>query len=217
MPYSNNFSYYVQPEWKSRLHFQPQFCRYYLENNINFLDQQTEWYMDTQSNYLYLSPTQCTDPNTFNSIRGKINTYSLYLSDSTYISFKNMTFFSTAFNVKGSSNIKFENIVFNYSVYSKRAIGHSNAPPKSSIFSGGSYLSVINCVFYGNDGQPIDYSYGSKYGYFYNNLFEYTSYSCIGTNNNATSPGGTGSIYGGFQDTFIYNTVRNYGPSEGSH
>ena len=108
IPNSNNFSYWYYPSWNSTVtHKGAQAWRYYLESNINFIDLESEWYIDTNNNknelYLY-SPYKCTSPNNktaIRSVRGKIKTFSLNIYDSSYINIENLTLFATGFKRLG--------------------------------------------------------------------------------------------------------------------
>eukprot|EP01084_Bolivina_argentea_P157409 274313_1 len=227
IPKSNNFSFWVSKNWKND--GKPADWRYYLENNINFIDLETEWFIDTSTKnkyelYLY-SPFECTSPNNktlFKSIRGKIQTFSLNIFDSSYVNVEDVTLFATGFNITNSNNIKLQNMVFNYTTTSKRSLGVYEYAPISSVFNNGRQidayktgLSVINSIFHGSDGN-IFYYKGNN-GIFKNNLFEYISYSCVGYDNNGGgSSNGVGSVWSsGNNDTFIYNTIRHFGPSVG--
>eukprot|EP01084_Bolivina_argentea_P243351 407974_1 len=174
---SNRFSYSYPSSWTQQ-HFDSKSPRYYLENIFEFLDEETEYYLDTKTNELYLWTPHCKNPNVFTSIRGKQQTFALNISHSSYINVENVTFFGVGMNAIKSDHITLKNINFLYSSYSKRVLGLADAPIAPQLF-GCDYLSMINCVWSSNDGS--NFIYHGNYGLFYNNLFEYTSYSCIGT------------------------------------
>ena len=59
--------------------------RYYLEGFFEFMDQETEYHLDTKNNILYSYTPKCVNPNKISSIRGKTQSFALNISSSSYV------------------------------------------------------------------------------------------------------------------------------------
>ena len=64
------FAYPTVDLWKTKHHY------YYLENDLQFLNTQNEWYFDNSNKYLYVRLLQEKHPNSVN-LRAKVQTYAL--------------------------------------------------------------------------------------------------------------------------------------------
>eukprot|EP01084_Bolivina_argentea_P106896 191173_1 len=209
---SNQFNYTYPSQWKSN--YGNKGNRFYFEGLFDFLDTETEYFLDSKSNMLYIWTPQCKNINTFKSIRGKTQTFALNITSSSYINITNVTFFATGFHIDKSSHIHIENTQFLYPSYSKRVLktNTSNLVPIPSYLYG-SNMIIRNCTFSSMDSPAFLYS--GSHSVFENNLFEYTSYSTVSPY--YTDPSNiAGSITAtGGHDIFIQNTIQNYGPSNG--
>ena len=93
--------------WKTKHHY------YYLENKLEFLNSENEWYYDIENNYIYVRLTNDIDPNLTN-IRVKIEPYVLNLNNANNCIVENINFFGTTLKVNGSDNVDIKNCNFYY-------------------------------------------------------------------------------------------------------
>ena len=82
-------SYPTVDLWKTKHHY------YYLENHLQFLNSQNEWFFDTNDNYLYVRLTNDVHPNSV-QIRAKFQTYAFNIINHN-VNIYNLTFFGTTF------------------------------------------------------------------------------------------------------------------------
>ncbi|MBL7214225.1 MAG: hypothetical protein ISS71_00960 [Phycisphaerae bacterium] len=92
--------------------------RYYLTSHLNCLDQPGEWYYDTNTGRLYLWTEDSDDPS-LHQVRGKVNEYVLNVSNSSYIQFRGIRLFATAFDINGSDHIVFDGVRSSFPSYAK--------------------------------------------------------------------------------------------------
>eukprot|EP01084_Bolivina_argentea_P213654 362792_1 len=208
---SNSFHYSYPKKWEQSKYYSNT-NRFYLEGLFEFMDQQTEFHLDVNSNILYSYSENCKNLNEIHSIRGKTQSHGFYMTDSSFVNVSNIIFFATGFDILQSQFITLDNIIFSYSSFSKRILGNAiTNGPIPSYATNVDNFRVINSTFVGSDSVNIEYN--GQDGYFLNNLFEYTSYSCINPTN---SPGPlSGSLSGSNRTIFTQNTIINYGPQMG--
>ena len=92
--------------WKEKHHY------YYLENKLEFLNTQNEWFYDTSDNYLHVWLTDNNVP-TLNNIRAKVQSYSLYITNPN-VRISNINFFSTTLKGNNSDNLYVNDCNFMY-------------------------------------------------------------------------------------------------------
>ena len=80
-------SYPTVDLWKTKHHY------YYLENHLQFLNSQNEWYFDSSDNYLYVRLTNDVHPDTVD-IRAKFQSYSFNITNHN-VKIYNLNFFGT--------------------------------------------------------------------------------------------------------------------------
>ncbi len=81
----NTFTYDPVDLWKTKHH------DYFLENKLEFLDSEGEWFFDHESSELYFWPPDNADPNILD-IKGKIQSYAFEIIDSDYVEIRNLDF-----------------------------------------------------------------------------------------------------------------------------
>ena len=139
--------------WKTKHHY------YYLENHLQFLNSQNEWYFDDENKYLYVRLLDDTHPNTV-EIRAKVQTYALNLINHN-IHVLNINFFGTT--LKGSKdNILVDNCNFLYpscyahSLYKTNYDNNSTTFDNTTLIKSGSNCSFTRCVFSYTDGIALE-------------------------------------------------------------
>ena len=80
--------------WKTKHHY------YYLENKLEYLNSENEWFFDNTTKYLYVWLPNDEVPSLTN-INTKQQSYSLNVTESDDVSVENINFFSTT--LKGNS------------------------------------------------------------------------------------------------------------------
>ena len=94
--------------WKTKHHY------YYLENKLEYLNSENEWYFDNNTKYLYVRLFNDAIPKWWN-IHAKVKSYSLNIQKRG-VKVRNINFFGTTFRAKNAMNINITNCNFWYQV-----------------------------------------------------------------------------------------------------
>lgn len=99
--------------------------RYYLEGTLPQLDSEEEWLFDKDRDEVLVA----VRPPPSAEIRARVSDYVLVLDDASWVVFANLSFRATTLSVAGNvGNISMQNLVFNYSAVSRRAVGDHSPP-----------------------------------------------------------------------------------------
>lgn len=158
--------------------------RYYLVGKREFVTQPTEWMYDQGTATLFLVPEEGKSVESL-SLNAKFSSWAINITDSSYITVANITFFATALLASDAglnvhpppdpapypkpppagfiSHIQLEGLQFDYPAASKRMLGSILSPDTVTLYApqaGPSSpefrnLSLFNCTFYGSDGPPV--------------------------------------------------------------
>ena len=200
---NNSFTYDPVPESDYRTKHQ----YYFLEKKLEFLDQESEWFFDHETNELYLWPPGNVDPNNLN-IRGKVQSYSFQITNSSYIELKGLHFFASTFKMDNSDYMVVDSSNFLYPSCYKRMLGIVDTEPEMTKITGGSYCTVSQCAFRYTDGGAIETSSGNntiENCYFYHIDYTVTDLSSVMTTIRMN----------GDNNVFRQNTLHRTGASSG--
>merc|ERR1712176_252115 len=164
--------------------------RYFLEDKLELLDVAEEWHHDKDSKVLTFIPPVGTDMSTA-TLRGKVQTYAITITDSQHLLIKNLEFFATTIKASSSSKTEYvdkitlDSLKFMYPSYSKRMLGEIGLiewTDLSGKFKGkkpdgccGSF-KFINNYFYGSDGVALAY-HGDEGSTLENNYFKHNDWT----------------------------------------
>lgn len=153
------FYYPTVALWKEKHHY------YYLENKLEFLTAQNEWYFDQENKYLYVRLNNDVNPNNV-VIRSKIQTYALKLTNHN-ITLSNISFFGNTFlGDKNNLNINQCNFLYpNCYARSINKINYDNTDDSydsTTMIKSGTNCRVYQCVFKYTDGIAIEMWGGSN-------------------------------------------------------
>ena len=200
---NNSFTYDPVPESDYRTKHQ----YYFLEKKLEFLDQESEWFFDHETNELYIWPPGNVDPNNLN-IRGKVQSYSFQITNSSYIELKGLHFFASTFKMDNSDYMVVDSSNFLYPSCYKRMLGIVDTEPEMTKITGGSYCTISQCAFRYTDGGAIETSSGNntiENCYFYHIDYTVTDLSSVMTT----------IRMGGSNNVFRQNTLHRTGASSG--
>jgi hypothetical protein len=200
---SNSFTYAQVPDdaYRTKHHY------YFLEKKLEFLDQESEWFFDHETNELYFWPSGNADPNNLN-IRGKVQSYSFQIENSDYIELKGLHFFASTFKMENSDYMVVDSCNFLYPSCYKRMLDVVDTEPEMTLITGGSYCTVSQCAFRYTDGGAIETSGGTntiENCYFYHIDYTVTDLSSVMTT----------IRMGGSNNVFRQNTLHRTGASSG--
>ena len=220
-------NYFIYNDTFGRITFNAKKSRYFIENKLGLLDSPEEWYFDKETSFLYFIPPQGREFNSTTRLRGKVQTYTMTISDSQHVVLKNIDFFGTTLRGVSSyktgsfiDNIRFDSLNFIYPCSSKRMLKETSlsecttlngrrGPKKPTDHWGRFYF--FNNTFHGSDGPALEYL-GSN-TVLENNLFEYNDWTSA---NSLIGEGGHGTTeITSIHDTYIRNTFRYNGESHG--
>ena len=150
--------------WKTKHHY------YYLENKLEFLNSENEWYFDNATKYLYVWLTGDAVPNLQN-IRAKTQSYSLNVTASN-VAVKDINFFSTTLKGNNADNLLVKDCNFQYaSCYAHMLdqinYGSNIDPTSNEVFTSQTYINsssnvhINGCAFRYTDGDVIHVSGGN--------------------------------------------------------
>jgi len=195
----NTFTYEPVDLWKTKHH------DYFLEQKLEFLDSEGEWFYDADLSKIYFWPPNDINPNTLN-IRGKIQSYAFNVTNSDYIEIKNLDFFGTTFNFHNSDNALIEHCNLFYPSCYKRMLGITGTQPEMSIFTSSSNCKVSNSAFRYTDGSALEmYSNNNTID---NCYFYHIDYTATDLNGLMTT-----IQMGGDNNIFRRNTMHKMGAS----
>ena len=195
----NTFTYDPVPAWKTKHH------DYFLEGKLEFLDADSEWFFDPETKELYFWAPGGEDPNHL-QIRGKVQSYAFEVTNSDYVTIKNLEFFGTTFKFTNSDYGLVDGCNLYYPSSYKRMLGVVDTIPDMSIFLSSSYCKVIRSAFRYTDGAALEMYSGNNTiedCYFYH--IDYTATDLNGLMT-TIQMGGAGNI-------FRRNTLHKLGAS----
>ena len=195
----NTFTYAPVDLWKTKHH------DYFLENKLEFLDNEGEWFFDNELSELYFWPPNNTDPNTLN-IKGKIQSYAFEIIDSDYVEIKNLEFFGTTFKFDNCDYSLVDHCNLFYPSCYKRMLGVIGVEPEMSVFRSSSYCKVSNSAFRYVDGSALEMYSGNNT--IDNCYFYHIDYTATDLNGLMTT-----IQMGGSNNTFKRNTMHKMGAS----
>ena len=150
--------------WKEKHHY------YYLENKLEFLNSENEWFFDNTSKYLYVWLEGDAVPNSQN-IRAKVQSYSLNVTADD-VTVENINFFGTTLKGNGAANLTVKDCDFLYSSCYAHMLDQINygtpiAPATNEVFetqtrvTSSSNVKFEGCAFRYTDGDVIHTSGGN--------------------------------------------------------
>jgi hypothetical protein len=131
--------------------------QYYVENKLEFVDTQKEWFFDTATKDMYLWAPGGGAPT--GDIRGKVQSFAIDFRNCEYINLKGINFFGTTANYYRNKYMILEDCNFLYPSCSKRMLGITSYRDRMFFSQVNkdqlSYCSVINCTFENTDSEAI--------------------------------------------------------------
>ena len=113
---------------------------FFIEGLASLIDLPTEWSYDAPSRKLSVMTPDGLAPNAKGRVvRGKAQTYAFNITDASYLTIANITFFGTTINARGDiPNMRWESLDFQYPSFSKRMLGSDRtASPTTLVATGG--------------------------------------------------------------------------------
>ena len=150
--------------WKEKHHY------YYLENKLEFLNSENEWFFDNSTKYLYVWLEGDAVPNS-QSIRAKVQSYSLNVTADD-VTVENINFFGTTLKGNGAANLTVRDCDFMYSSCYAHMLDQINygtpiAPATNEVFetqtrvTSSANVKFEGCAFRYTDGDVIHTSGGN--------------------------------------------------------
>ena len=151
--------------WKTKHHY------YYLENKLEYLNSENEWYFDNENKYLYVRLSRHQIPSNLN-IRAKVENYALNISAKN-VKIEKINFFGTTFKANNADYLLVKNCNFLYpSCYAHMLgqinSGHDLEPANNEVFEtntriiNSSKCIIDKCAFKYIDGDVLHVSGGSN-------------------------------------------------------
>tara|TARA_B100001287_G_scaffold59843_1_gene47950 strand:- start:920 stop:3076 length:2157 start_codon:yes stop_codon:yes gene_type:complete len=164
---SNNLirlSYDPVALWKEKHHY------YYLENKLEYLNSENEWFFDNNTKYLYVWLNSDEVPTTTN-IRAKQQSYSLNVTTND-VSIENINFFSTTIKGNNANRLIVRDCDFLYSSCYAHMLNQINsgsaiAPATDEVFttqtniSSSPNITFNGCAFRYTDGSVLEIAGGN--------------------------------------------------------
>ena len=195
--------------WKEKHHY------YYLENKLEFLNSENEWFFDNNSKMLYVWLENDEVPSTTN-MRAKVQSYSLNVTGDD-VTVEDINFFSTTLRGNSAHNLTVRDCDFMYSSCYAHMLDQINygtpiAPTTNEVFetqtrvTSSSNVTFDRCAFRYTDGDVIHTSGGDTT--IENSYFNYIDKTAANLSSVMTSLRMMGS-----NNTVKNNTFRKTGAS----
>lgn len=151
--------------WKTKHHY------YYLENKLEYLNSENEWYFDNDTKYLYVRLSDDAQPS-LNQIRAKVSSYALNINSKS-VSIRDINFFGLTLKANKADRLYIKNCNFLYPSCYAHMLGEINRgkPIDSSgenIFenntriTNSSYCVIDKCAFKYVDGDVLHVTGGKN-------------------------------------------------------
>lgn len=146
-------TYPVVDLWKTKHHY------YYLENHLQFLNSQNEWYFDDINKFLYVRLFNEKHPNEVH-MRAKVQTYTLNITNHN-VKVLDINFFGTTLKCS-KNNLDVSNCNFLYPSCYAHSLNKTNYDNDNTTFDNttmvksGSNCSFHKCVFQYTDGIALE-------------------------------------------------------------
>jgi len=125
---NRRFEYGATPTiWKSQQHFY-----YFVQNKLELLDNDDEWYFDTITKRAYIYSSTGAPTGTY---RGKHQPYGINVSGWQHVTVKDINFFSSTLKCANCDNFTLENSNFEFGGSSRRALGQVAKKPEILLIS----------------------------------------------------------------------------------
>ena len=92
-PGTDRFEYYDQKYWGD-VFYKPNHDLYYLENKLQFLDQETEWFYNKDTRRLHLKTRSNRHPCELR-VQARVQEYAFRICNTQYLTLRDLTFFGT--------------------------------------------------------------------------------------------------------------------------
>ena len=195
----NTFTYDPVDLWKTKHH------DYFLENKLEFLDSEGEWFYNPDSLKIYFWPPDNVDPNNLD-LRGKVQSYAFEIYNSDYIELRDLEFFGTTVKFDNCDYSMIDHCNLFYPSCYKRMLGVVSTQPEMTVFNSSSYCKVKNSAFRFTDGSALEmYSNNNTIE---NCYFFHIDYSATDLNGLMTT-----IQMGGSNNIFRRNTMHKMGAS----
>ena len=139
--------------------FKPKHHYYYIEGKLELLDAPGEWFIDPETNELYVWMLQ---GDKLSDLKGKTQSYTFEIEKSNGVKIMGFNFVGTTLRASDSENITIEDCNFDYPSCSKRALGLTESALATKITgrtNGKAYLLsenvVRNCEFTNAESEAI--------------------------------------------------------------
>ena len=150
--------------WKTKHHY------YYLENKLEFLNSENEWYFDNTTKYLYVWLNSDAVPNLTN-MRAKVRGHSLNVTASN-VRIKDINFFSSTIKGNNADNLLVRDCNFMYAngyahMLNQINYGSNIDPTSNEVFTSQAYftsssnVNIDKCAFRYTDGDVLYISGGN--------------------------------------------------------
>ena len=144
--------------------YKPQHDLYYLENKLQFLDQETEWFYDRFTRRLHLKTRGNQHPCGLR-VQARVQEYAFRMIDVLHLTLQEMTFFGTTvwagslgFN-DDVNGLTYDSLQFKFPHAQKRMLGEHLHLSPTTLFtkdmSAYSRNAIVNCSFTGAEADPV--------------------------------------------------------------
>lgn len=185
---TGSFTYRKQPGWILQKYVAAH-DGYYLENKLEFLDTDKEWFFDRTTRRLHLLTPGSANPNTLR-VRARIQEYAIRCTDTEHLKIKNVHFFGTTLWIAAMSwnnnveGITLDSLTFRFPSAQKRMLGIHDWHNPTTLYqkddSRWNENVVYNCTFTGAEADPVLYIAGAG-NRLENNAFDYNDWSAVTT------------------------------------
>lgn len=183
---TNTLYYYKHPKW-SFSKFVPEDVSYYLENKLEFLDTETEWWYDQSTRKIHVKTRGDVNPATLR-VQIRVQDYAIRICDTTNLRLEKIKFFMTtvwAASVGWNDDvtgITYHSLRFEFGSAQKRMLGDVEYLHPTTLYQKNINAftdnKLFNCTFYGGESDPQFYARGAG-NIIENSQFLWNDWSCV--------------------------------------
>ena len=161
-PGSSSFTYMKKRRWGTPK-YSADHDLFYLENKLQFLDTETEWFYDKYDRSLHVKTRGDVHPCDLR-VQVRVQTYAFRIVQSKYVAIQNLRFFGTTLWTSYLGNqqpagVVYDSLIFRFPHAQKRMLGDHDfvAPTTLDNREKDAWCEnmIVNCTFFGSECDPV--------------------------------------------------------------
>ena len=185
---ANSMTYSDMPEFDLKLFNGEADGHYFLENKLQFLDEETEWFFDKEARTLHLKTKGDQHPCELH-IQARVQEHAFRIIDTQHLALRGLKFFGASVwaaslgHSDSVHGIKFDSLRFTFPNAQKRMLGDHTFHAPTTLFTRNTTVlsqnAIVNCSFEGAETGPVLYLNNAGL-LMSNNRFSWNDWTALG-------------------------------------